>query len=379
MRFSLHGRMRWVVGMVLASLGALAAGALLLAWSGIYNIAASRGHSAIIEWFLAFGMRNSVELRARSIETPPLDRPDLYTLGAGHFYGGCAHCHGAPGTPISPIAQRMLPPPPDLSEATKQWEDKELFWIVKHGIKYTGMPAWVSQQRDDEVWAVVAFLKRLPSLDAQRYRELALGGLKIGQPSGRERATAEGSSEAVSACARCHGAEGRRPASNLVPVLHGQPFEFLAAALLAFASGKRESGIMQPIAADMTPGAMQQVAQFYSRLAPPAAQVTRAGGNATVIAKGRALAAEGLPSARIPPCLTCHGTDALAAYPRLAGQHAGYMTGRLRRWKNGLVSKTETEAIMAPIARLLSEQQIDEVSGYFATLPATSPRGTQRP
>ena len=67
--------------------------------------------------------------------------------------------------PDHPTAREMLPPPPDLSKAAPQWKERELFWIVKNGLKYTGMPAWPSRQRDDEVWAVVAFLRRLPDLD----------------------------------------------------------------------------------------------------------------------------------------------------------------------------------------------------------------------
>ncbi len=112
-------------------------------------------------------MKNSVKRRAWAIEEPPLDHADLYTLGAAHFQRACVHCHGAPGMPGDLTAQQALPPPPDLTRATKEWKDRELFWIVKHGIKYTGMPAWVVQERDDEVWTVVAFLKQLPALDAE--------------------------------------------------------------------------------------------------------------------------------------------------------------------------------------------------------------------
>ena len=378
MRFVLRGSVQWALGMVATILAALAVGVLLFAWSGLYNIAASRGHWAIVEWFLLFGMRNSVELRARSIEAPPLNDPNLYTLGAAHFHGSCADCHGAPGKPISPVAQRMLPLPPDLSNATRQWKDAELFWIVKHGIKYTGMPAWTSQRRDDEVWAVVAFLKHLPAVDAQAYQALAMGGMRAAPQSGREIATAEATSEAVSACARCHGAEDRRPASNLVPILHGQPPEFLTTALQAFASGNRESGIMQPVAADLSSEAVRRVAEFYSRLAAPPARASRPDEEG-VFQSGRVLAVEGSPDARIPPCATCHDAEALPGYPRLAGQHAAYMMGRLQRWKQGVVSNTATAAIMAPIAQLLNEQQIQAVSNYFASLPATSSGGAQRP
>ena len=71
-----------IVASALGILAAAGAGLLLLAWSGVYNIAASRGHWNVVEWFLAFGMRNSVELRSRGIEVPPLDDANLVTLGA---------------------------------------------------------------------------------------------------------------------------------------------------------------------------------------------------------------------------------------------------------------------------------------------------------
>ncbi len=369
MRIALRRRMRWLAAGVLATLAGLALAALLIAWAGLYSVAASRGHWPIIEWALAFGMQNSVETHARFIDAPPLDDPDLVTLGAGHFHGGCAYCHGAPGITISPIARHMLPPPPDLAAATEAWKDRELFWIVKHGLKYTGMPAWVSQQRDDEVWAVVAFLKRLPHLDAQGYREIAVGGMTIAPQSGRELAVFEAAPEATTACARCHGAEGQGPTSRLVPVLHGQPREFLLAALQEFASGKRESGIMQPVASDLTPNAMERLAGFYSRLPPPPRSGTP---DPAVIDRGRVLATQGSPAARIPACTSCHGADALPVYPRLAGQYANYMAARLRLWRSGYVAHTETSDIMAPIARLLSEQQIEEVSAYFSSQPAVS-------
>ena len=175
MRHWMSARTRRLLGAVAATIAALMICGFLLAWSGVYNIAASQGHWAVVEWFLQFGMKNSVELRAKGIEAPPLDHPDLHSLGAGHFHRACVHCHGAPGTLGDLTAQQALPPPPDLTHVSKEWKDRELFWIVKHGIKYTGMPAWVVQNRDDEVWAVVAFLKRLPELDAELYRRLTTG------------------------------------------------------------------------------------------------------------------------------------------------------------------------------------------------------------
>lgn len=350
---------------------------LLIAWSGLFNVAASRGHWAIVEWFLAFVMRNSVETRALAVSVPPLDDRDLVRLGAGHFHGGCAYCHGAPTTPISPVARHMLPPPPDLSTAARDWKAGELFWIVKHGIKYTGMPSWVALDRDDEVWAVVAFLRKLPDLDAQRYRDLALGGVRVAEPSGRELATSQSAAEAVGACARCHGADDRGPASALVPILHGQPAEFVRSALQSYAAGRRKSGIMQPIASDLSADAVRRLAKYYAGLGQPSAKHPRSAAGAEALDRGRKLALEGIPAENVPPCMPCHGSGALATYPRLAGQQARYMAGQLRLWKRGLRTSTAGAAIMAPIAARLTEQQIEDVSAYLATIPREGERQSE--
>jgi cytochrome c553 len=373
-------RPRRVAGVLVATALIAATAALLFAWSGIYNVAASRGHWAVVDWFLAFGMRHSVAPRARFVDAPPpLDNPDLYILGAAHFHSGCAWCHGAPGQPINPLARQMLPPPPDLAHVQAQWNDRELFWIIRHGIKYTGMPGWVPDHRDDEVWAVVAFVRQLPTLNPEAYRALALGGLPIGPSSGRELATIDAWPSGANACARCHGAEDRRPASALVPSLHGQPREFLAGALHAFARGDRASGIMQPIAAELNKDRIEKLAEFYAGLTAPDAVARSGQGGQASTAPGRALATQGAPSERIPACMVCHGPDALESYPRLAGQNAAYMSARLRRWKAGVTPGTPAESIMAPIARLLSDEQIDAVSAYFESLPSARSAGATRP
>jgi cytochrome c553 len=357
-----------VVRLVIALAAALAALGFLFLWSGLYSVAASRGHWPIMEWMLTFAMRNSVKTHAIAIQAPPLDRADLVTLGAAHFHSGCAYCHGAPGVPISPVARAMLPPPPDLATQMRPWRDRELFWIVKNGIKYTGMPAWAAPQRDDEVWALVAFLRRLPMLDARGYRDLALGAAQVEPQSGRDVATRETASAAVGACARCHGAEASAPPSALVPVLHGQSAEFIAAALDAYAGGRRPSGIMQPVATDLSREELERVAGYYAALRPLPA---RSGStDAAAIARGRVIAEAGDASAGVPACTGCHGPDALKIYPRLAGQNRLYVVNRLNLWKGGLPATTETETIMAPIVRALNAQQIEDVAAYYASVAA---------
>jgi cytochrome c553 len=157
-----------------------------------------------------------------------------------------------------------------------------------------------------------------------------------------------------------------------VPVLHGQPAAFLIAALDDYAHARRPSGIMQPLASDLSPESRDQVARYYAGLSPPAAPELAL--NPQSVERGRKLATGGDPGARIPACMDCHNVSSLEVYPRLAGQHAAYMANRLRLWKGGLISRSSTDPIMAPIARSLTAQQIEDVSAYFSSMSAAGKR-----
>ena len=119
---------------------ALAIGGFLLAASGIIPIKASSGHWPVTEWFLHFSMRRSIALHSLGIETPELEVPQLVLKGAGHYEVGCRPCHGSPGLPLPLIPRGMTPHPPDLRSRIAEMKPRELFYVVKHGVKFTGMP-----------------------------------------------------------------------------------------------------------------------------------------------------------------------------------------------------------------------------------------------
>lgn len=355
-------RMRSLVKLILITVVGLGVVAFLLAWSGIYNVAASSGHWSIVEAVLRSGLRNSISLRARGIDEPDLNSKDLITLGAGHFERGCTFCHGSPDRPGSRVAAAMLPSPPDLSTARYAWTNQELFRIIRHGIKYTGMPAWPALERKDEVWALVAFLRKLPDMDAEQYRALAL-------PRGRElepqqEPGARPAAEAVSRCANCHGDRDGGPESALVPRLHGQRQAFLANALHQYANRTRPSGIMQAVAAELDAREIDLLARYYAEL-PPIPAVPPSSGDAPSTL-GRRLATDGDPARRVPACVSCHRRTAHHTFPLLDGQSADYLAGQLRLWKSGHNASTSGGVVMAPIAQRLSEHDIDALARYFA-------------
>ncbi|MFG0336020.1 MAG: c-type cytochrome, partial [Maioricimonas sp. JB049] len=167
-------RIRQRITTIIAFLVLIGAAGGLVMVSGVVPIKASSGHWPVTKWILNFSKARSVATHSMGIEVPPLDDPTMVMKGAGHFETGCVQCHGSPLRPPSPVARMMTATPPPLTPKIRVRDPEELFYIVKHGIKFTGMPGWPAQNRDDEVWAIVAFLLELPEMDAQTYRALVV-------------------------------------------------------------------------------------------------------------------------------------------------------------------------------------------------------------
>jgi cytochrome c553 len=354
-------------GSVLLALGV---GAALLAWSGLYNIAATDPHWAVTYWLLDFGKRQSIETQSIFDARRNASDANLVALGAGHFDGGCAPCHGAPGRPMSPINRAMLPFPADLAKVSPTYTDPQLRWIVRNGLKFTAMPAFPAPERGDEIDAVVAFLRALPEMSEADYQRMAIGSGEAQTPSGRELATQGAEAASLTKCVRCHDRESHR-GGHLVPKLAGQSQNYLEMSLRAYANASRPSGVMQPIAAALDEREIVETAKYYAQL--PAAPLGSGPVATERIERGRVIATVGVLSAGAPPCLACHGGKSVAAFPALSSQHARYIVGQLRLFRQGIRSKTAYAAIMSVIAPRLTEEQSEDVAAYFASLAPSAP------
>ena len=155
---------------VVAVLLALAAAAAVVGFSGAYNIAADEPHWAVTERALEAARGRSVAVRSRDVVVPPLADEKRVVAGAGQYAEMCETCHLAPGVADTEVRKGLYPKPPEL--AHHRMDPRETFWVLKHGIKMTGMPAWGPTHDDDTLWNVVAFLQKLPEMDEKRYREL---------------------------------------------------------------------------------------------------------------------------------------------------------------------------------------------------------------
>ena len=109
----------------------------------------------------------------------------MVTNGFASFQGMCVVCHGSPVEERSEIGRGIRPRPPALREAVPQWTDQELFWITKHGIRLAGMPAFGPTHNDEQLWEIVAFIRRLPRISPDTYQRL------VGEAGPSEGSTAD--------------------------------------------------------------------------------------------------------------------------------------------------------------------------------------------
>ena len=172
--------MRTIIASLLIAAVVFLLGAAAVIYAGLYDVAATTPHWPATAWLLGVARTRSIKAQAAGIAVPPgLDDPAKLVIGVGHYAAHCAVCHGAPGVPRGDIARGLYPAPPDLAKTAPLYSPAELFWIVKHGIKMTGMPSW-SDHSDEELWATVAFVEKLPGMSEREYASLVAASMAHG-------------------------------------------------------------------------------------------------------------------------------------------------------------------------------------------------------
>jgi mono/diheme cytochrome c family protein len=148
----------------------LVAGAGVFIYSGVYDLGADVHHSAPVLALMQTLRDRSIHVRSKDITVPNLDGPQLILNGAGHYAAMCTGCHLAPGMKDSEIRPGLYPQPPNLSKV--RVEPQEAFWVIKHGIKMSAMPAWGLSHDDPTIWSMVAFLQKLPDMTRAQYKDI---------------------------------------------------------------------------------------------------------------------------------------------------------------------------------------------------------------
>lgn len=153
-----------------ALFAALVAGTVI--YTGLFNVAANEPHWPLTQRILEIARTRSIQVHAAGLMPPrAYDETSKVVMAVGHFSEHCAFCHGTPGAKRSEVADGMLPQPPDLKKVADRYSAGELFWILKNGIKMSGMPSMASDG-DEMLWATVAFLEKLRGLSDDEYNDL---------------------------------------------------------------------------------------------------------------------------------------------------------------------------------------------------------------
>lgn len=164
---------------------AIVGGGLAFMASGLYPIGADVPHNALTYKILEFARERSIAHASKNLQVPDLEQAELLLRGGADYNDMCASCHLKPGVKSSDLSIGLYPKPPNLSvshddhvhgDPSKEGQARRQFWIIKHGIKASGMPAWGPTHSDERIWAMVAFIQRLPELDEEYYQILSARG-----------------------------------------------------------------------------------------------------------------------------------------------------------------------------------------------------------
>ncbi len=385
-------------------LGVLLAGFILV---GGVDISADRPDDWLSEHLLHFVFKRTEAARSASLNAPgDLNSEGRIRLAAQHFDMVCANCHGRPGYGQSVVALSMSPRPQYLPNVLGQFTDAELHQIVEHGVKYSAMPAWATDARSDEVWSMVAFLRRLPKLDARSYAEItappassaatpiATGPdatlraaylIRKAQPVNEFLYAAPNwgfanetiHTNAVATCARCHGADGSGAVTGgEAPNLTIQDAAYLQTSLEAYTRGGRASGFMQTIAAELSRDQIAALATYYAGLPSPTSSPTTV--DPALVRRGEALALRGVPETATPACANCHESTGakLSGAPHIAGQSPIYLRRQLMVLAQGGRGSSHWWNPMPAVAHSLDAKDIAAVAAYYSRLGPAKASGS---
>lgn len=158
---------------------------LLVLATGMVDMGASNKPSPIERSLASLAVQRSLAVRAPDEGANPFpDDPEAISSGLTHYAAMCVRCHGGPGLEPEEFAQGLNPPAPQLEAVAAEFSDGELFWLVKHGIRMTGMPAFGATHDDEELWRVVAFVKVLSNLTPEQQEGLSQAAQQGHQDSG---------------------------------------------------------------------------------------------------------------------------------------------------------------------------------------------------
>ena len=172
--------MKILTTVILTGLVCVLAG-LAFIYSGAFDAAADHPHSGLVFFLAQTARERSIAVRSKDISVPNLGDLKAIAAGASEYAEMCTGCHLAPGMEDNEMRLGLYPYPPNLADRRQDAQPDPLaangsaarqFWIIKHGIKMSAMPAWGKTHDDATIWTIVAFLQKLQTLTPEQYNEM---------------------------------------------------------------------------------------------------------------------------------------------------------------------------------------------------------------
>ena len=146
-------------------------------WFGVFNVSASDKHWAITNTFLELVRNRSISARAEMLKVPNLADTTRINRGAANYEAMCVQCHLAPGVDTSELYEGLNPKPPILyKNSSFASKPNETFWVIKNGLKMTGMPGWGHNNSDEQIWDMIALISALDTMTVAQYKKLVASG-----------------------------------------------------------------------------------------------------------------------------------------------------------------------------------------------------------
>jgi mono/diheme cytochrome c family protein len=245
------GRRIGAWALALLALGAAGGGFI---YSGVYDISATEQHTVPVYWLLEAAMRRSVHAHASAESIPDLSSPELLAGGRRIYHAQCERCHGAPGVAPDAFALGMTPVPANLTDTARRWSAADIYWVTKHGIKATGMPAWKYRLSEQEIRETAAFVARelrflSPDDYRNKVRESATGSPALPVATPPAAGDAKEGKRAIQqyACGTCHAIPGITGATKPVgPPLRGMASRVFIAGVLSNTEANMIAWLMSP-------------------------------------------------------------------------------------------------------------------------------------
>ena len=157
-----------IVTVVVLGVAGIAA-AMVIIYSGVFNVAATVVDAPPLVWALVTVREASIARHARDVPPQPAGVVADADRGFQLYRANCVMCHTPLGRKPHNMAVGFNPQAPNFGPGADDMNPAELFWVTKNGIRFTGMPAWGPSLKDKEIWDVVEFVMALPKMTTADY------------------------------------------------------------------------------------------------------------------------------------------------------------------------------------------------------------------